>query len=264
MNRLGFLGGSDMRRIMDGDWTSLWMEKTGKQEPDDLSRNLSVQLGSHTEAFNIGWFEVEHGCSVKDQQRLFELNFEGVPLKGQIDGMIADQDSIEILECKHTYDINKMESCLQMYMPQMQFYMWLAQAQGCYLSVIFGNRRWECVYVSLDWDYIHKMQVHIKEFWRLVRDDIAPFGDDDIPPVSIDKIKVDGMTRRDASSDNEFISRCHDYIEQEQNAKLFESAKADLKAMVGDDEREVYCDLLSIKRDKRGSLRVTVKENQNV
>jgi hypothetical protein len=69
------------------------------------------------------------------------------------------------------------------------------------------------------------------------------------------------MVRRDASSDNEFISRCHDYIETETNAKLFESAKSDLKAMVGDDEREVYCDLLTIKRDKRGALRITVKEN---
>jgi hypothetical protein len=90
---------------------------------------------------------------------------------------------------------------------------------------------------------------------------MRPFGDDQIPPVSIDKIPVDGMTRRDATNDNEFISRCHDYIEQEANAKLFESAKADLKAMVAGDEREVYSDLLTIKRDKRGSLRITIKEN---
>ena len=270
MNRLGFLGGSDMRRIMNGDWTSLWEEKTGKTEPDDLSNVLPVQLGVFTEQFNINWFADQHRCNVRKQQHCVEINWEGVPLKGTVDGYIWDNSGSEntftddIIECKHTYDANNMQQCLQMYMPQIQFYMWLHQAKGCYLSVIFGNRRWESVYVSIDWDYIHKMQVHIKEFWRLVRDDTRPFADDEIPPVSIDKIKVNGMTRRDASSDNEFISRCHDYIEQEQNAKLFESAKADLKAMVGDDEREVYCDLLTIKRDKRGSLRVTVKENQNV
>ena len=106
MNRLGFLGGSDMRRIMDGDWTSLWMEKTGKQEPDDLSRNLSVQLGSHTEAFNIGWFEVEHGCSVKDQQRLFELNFEGVPMRGKrIKAMIF----LKIFSGENEYQVKRKQ-----------------------------------------------------------------------------------------------------------------------------------------------------------
>jgi hypothetical protein len=262
MNRLGFLGGSDMRRIMSGDWLKLWEEKTGRVESDDLSKVLPVQLGSYTEQFNLDWFAQEYQVEIKDSQREFKLNWNGVPLKGQVDGRInRSHDMPDIIECKHTYEMNRMESCLQMYMPQMQFYMWLAQSNGCYLSVIFGNRRWESVYVQLDWDYIHKMQVHITEFWRLVREDIRPFNDEDVPPISIDKIKVDGLVRRDASSDNEFISRCHDYIEQEQNAKLFESAKADLKAMVGDDEREVYCDLLTIKRDKRGSLRVTVKEN---
>lgn len=274
MNRLGFLGGSDMRRIMEGQWGTLWEEKTGRVQPDDLSNVLPVQLGIETEHFNMRWFDKQHSsenCQTSSHKGegnglTKEMNWKGVPLKGTVDGhiMVNKKFTDEIIECKHTYDANNMQQCLQMYMPQMQFYMWLHQAKGCYLSVIFGNRRWESVYVQFDWDYVHKMQVHIEEFWRLVRDDIAPFNDNDVPPVSIDKIKVDGMTRRDASSDNEFISRCHDYIKQEQNAKLFESAKSDLKAMVGDDEREVYCDLLTIKRDKRGSLRVTVKENQNV
>ena len=273
MERKGFIGGSDMRRIMDGDWTSLWEEKTGKVEPVDLSDNLAVQLGTETEHFNKRWFAKQHttlkvetivaGHHGVGNGLTKEMNWEGVPLKGSVDGFIHTDRKYfdEIIECKHTYDMNKMEACLQMYMPQMQFYMWVHQAKGCYLSVIFGNRRWESVYIKKDWDYIHKMQVHLKEFWGHVKADTRPFGDDQVAPISIDKIPVDGMTRRDASSDNEFISRCHDYIEQEQSAKSFESAKSDLKAMVSDDEREVYCDLLTIKRDKRGSLRITTKEN---
>ena len=42
MNRIGFIGGSDMRRIMEGDWISLWEEKTGRKKPDDLSDVLPV------------------------------------------------------------------------------------------------------------------------------------------------------------------------------------------------------------------------------
>ena len=262
MNRLGFIGGSDMRRIMDGDWVSLWEEKTGRTESEDLSNHLAVQLGSYTEDFNLRWFlkhELDPTQDQLEKQREFTLNWEGVPCKGTVDACIYN--SQEIVEAKHTYERNTMEGCLNMYMPQIQFYLWISVKDGCYLSVIFGNRRWESVYIRKDWDYIHKMQVHLKEFWRHVTEDTRPFGDDQIPPVSIDKIQVDGMTRRDASSDNEFISRCHDYIDQSVNAGLFESAKADLKAMVADDEREVYCDLLTIKRDKRGALRINIKEN---
>lgn len=259
MERKGFIGGSDMRRIMEGKWIPLWEQKTGRSEPDDLSNVLPVQLGSYTEEFNLNWFAKEHECELVDQQREYGMNWYGVPLKGQIDSAILGTE--EMIEAKHTYDRNDMQSCLEMYMPQMQFYMWVADKKGCNLSVIFGNRRWESVYVRKDWDYLKKMQVHLNEFWRHVTEDMRPFGDDQIPPVSIDKIAVDGMTRRDATSDNEFISRCHDYIEQEANAKLFESAKADLKAMVASDEREVYSDLLTIKRDKRGSLRITIREN---
>jgi len=276
MERKGFIGGSDMRRIMEGQWVDLWEEKTGRVEPEDLSNVLAVQLGITTERFNKEWFNKQHtseGCETiaaghkgVGNGLAKEMNWEGVPLKGSVDGhiMVNREFTDEIIECKHTYERNTMEGCLKMYMPQMQFYMWVHQAKGCYLSVIFGNRRWESVYVQKDWDYIKKMQVMLVEFWKCVKDDMRPFGDNLAEPVSIDKIKVDGLVRRDASSDNEFISRCHDYIQHETNAKLFESAKSDLKAMVGDDEREVYCDLLSIKRDKRGSLRVTVKENQNV
>lgn len=263
MNRLGFIGGSDARRIMEGDWHSLWMEKTGRSEPADLSDNLAVQLGVHTESFNIAWFskhQLDHSCHI-EKQSTYQQNYNGIPCKGTVDGFIFDKAAI--LECKHTYDRNTMESCIKQYMPQIQFYLMLSAADGCYLSIIFGNRRWECVYISPDKSYIDDMMVHIKQFWEMVEFDIEPVTSKPVATLSTDHILVDNMTRRDASGDNEFISRCHDYIEQEANAKSFESAKADLKAMVDDTEREVYCDLLTIKRDKRGSLRITVKGEHN-
>tara|TARA_B100000902_G_scaffold289097_1_gene275327 strand:- start:6851 stop:7642 length:792 start_codon:yes stop_codon:yes gene_type:complete len=261
MDRKGFIGGSDVRRIMDGDWNKLWEEKTGVSEPEDLSRVLPVQLGSFTEQFNIAWFEQEYNCKTTGHQDQLFMNWNGCPLQGHIDGKILDDNSKDLLECKHTFDRNTFEQCLRTYMPQIQFYLWIGQADGCYLSIIFGNRRWECQYVSKDWDYINAMQVRIKEFWSCVADNRRPF-EDERANVSIDNIKVDGMVRRDASSDNEFMYQVQDYIQQEGNAKLFESTKSNLKAMVGDNEREVYCDSLIIKRDKRGSLRFTVLNNE--
>ena len=258
MERKGFIGGSDMNRIMNADWHELWLVKTGRQEPDDLSDNLAVQLGSYTEQFNIDWFKKNHPMliDVVNEQKEFKMLWQDIPLKGTVDAIVKPDHAI--LECKHTYEYNTMENCLRQYMPQMQFYMWLAQSSSCYLSIIFGNRKWECVNVSADKDYLERMQVHLSEFWRCVSEDTEPFQTP--APVSIDKVLVDNMVRRDATGDNHFIALCHDYINSQEQAQVFESAKSDLKAMVGDNEREVYCDLLTIKRDKRGSLRITAKQ----
>src|SRR5215471_2258734 len=50
-----FIGGSDARIIMGSDEAAivrLWREKRGEAEPEDLSGNLIVQLGSATEELN--------------------------------------------------------------------------------------------------------------------------------------------------------------------------------------------------------------------
>ena len=56
------IGGSDATRLYEGDWYQLWSEKVGETLPADLSDVLPVQLGIHTEPFNILWF---HNVSFK-------------------------------------------------------------------------------------------------------------------------------------------------------------------------------------------------------
>ena len=53
--RRNFIGGSDARIIMGSDETALvrlWREKRGEVDPEDLSGNLIVQLGTATEELN--------------------------------------------------------------------------------------------------------------------------------------------------------------------------------------------------------------------
>lgn len=260
MNRVGFIGGSDCVRILQGDWLSLWQIKTGRSEGDDLSSNLAVQLGSHTEDFNLRWFEKQHGCVLACYQHSFEKMIGTVPAKGMIDAMWGNLDTEykSIVEAKHTNDRNNMESITERYMPQIQLYCHLAEASGCYLSVIFGNSRWESAYVSRNKEYFDSMWAVVSDFWGYVLRDEEPIGVD-VQEISIDKIAVDNMVRRDASKDNHFISNAHDYINNQAAAKAFENAKTNLKQMVDSNEREVYCDLLTIKRSKSGSLLFTVR-----
>ena len=59
INSRSFIGGSDARIIMGSDEPApirLWREKRGEAEPEDLSGNLIVQLGTATEELNRNWY----------------------------------------------------------------------------------------------------------------------------------------------------------------------------------------------------------------
>src|SRR6516165_4728941 len=71
-DRRMFIGGSDARIIMghhEAALVQLWREKRGEAEPEDLSRNLVVQLGAATEELNRFWYERNTGRRVTDIQR---------------------------------------------------------------------------------------------------------------------------------------------------------------------------------------------------
>jgi len=263
MNRQGFLGGSDMVRIINGDWHKLWLEKTGRVEPDNLDHVFPVQLGILTEDFNLNWFAKGNSMNLVHKQKKFESNLAGMVLRGTIDAAVYTSNDYAIVEAKHTYDYNTMNAQLERYMPQLQFYIYVANANGAYFSNIFGNRRHESVYVSRDNAFIDKMLDHAKIFWQAVVDDEAPAFNQTIDMPDLDKIKIDDMVKRNANQDNHFISVARDYVESIDAAKTNELAKKSLKEMIGDDEREVYCDFLTVKRSKAGSLRITTKKESD-
>ena len=71
-NRRHFVGGSDARTIMGNNEAALirlWREKRGELEPEDLSTNLIVQLGTVTEHLNRHWYEKTTGQVVTEVQR---------------------------------------------------------------------------------------------------------------------------------------------------------------------------------------------------
>jgi predicted phage-related endonuclease len=73
-----FIGGSDAC-IMGNDEAALlrlWREKRGEVDPEDLSGNLTVQLGLATEELNRRWYEAYSGqvlptCSSRSRAEPF-------------------------------------------------------------------------------------------------------------------------------------------------------------------------------------------------
>jgi predicted phage-related endonuclease len=88
--RRSFIGGSDARIIMGSDEGALfrlWREKRGEADPEDLSGNLIVQLGSATEDLNRCWYERSNGRRVRDVQR--HVKHSAIPwMAATVDGIV--------------------------------------------------------------------------------------------------------------------------------------------------------------------------------
>src|ERR1039457_6123388 len=91
-DRRSFIGGSDARVIMgadEADLVRLWREKRGEAEPEDLSENLIVQLGTVTEDLNRRWYERNTGHAIKAVQRRIQhtvIGWMAATLDGLVEG----------------------------------------------------------------------------------------------------------------------------------------------------------------------------------
>lgn len=270
MERKGFLGGSDAVRIMNGNWHQLWLEKTGQIEPEDLSDNFAVQLGTWSEVFNIDWFyKCNPSLSYNDDSTEFISGF----FRGHVDGLIRTDDNLYAgIECKHTYQNNTIDKQLVRYMPQLQFYLWLmgekythSKVDGMYFSNIFGNNRYDCVHVAPNYEYQKEVITECSKFWEHVMELKEPEDREGQfePEKKIDAIAIDKLVAKDMTENNYFSELSAKYISQESSAKEFETTKKEIKTLIGEGEREVYNDRLSLKKDKRGAIRITIKGESN-
>ena len=254
--REDFIRGSDMVSLMQGKWEELWKIKTGLLGRKDLQHEFNVQLGSFTEIFNLNWLQKYYEYDFVPQSKHTKM-YGSIKLQGTLDG--EDRDKYIGVECKHTHSRNDMDYMLDYYMPQMQFYMYISGLQQMVFSVIFGNQH-KCVIVSANEQYQNEMLYKIKSFWEYVTHNTQPQDYvSEIKQSIKDNIPIDGKVKRDVSTSNSFATHCNTYLENEEGYEKFVNAKKYIKEEIKDNESEIYNDKLSVKRDKRGSIRITKK-----
>jgi predicted phage-related endonuclease len=175
------LGGSDATRLYQGEWYELWQEKTGATEPADLSDVLPVQMGIHTESFNIDWFTKQTGLKVHGKQETFfhpKYKF----MYAHVDGLIMPNPKnkddmkigVSILECKHTNAFSNPKKIADKYKAQIQHYLMCASAKRCYVSVFFGNMKYEVMEITEDKDFQDQLENAEILFWHFVQKKKAP------------------------------------------------------------------------------------------
>src|SRR3977135_183884 len=155
LDRRSFIGGSDARIIMGSDEAALiqlWREKRGEAQPEDLSGNLIVQLGSATEELNRAWYERNTGRRGIDAQRPVKhaiIPYMAATLDGVVEGANAIFESKFMLPWSFSE-----EAAVAKHMAQLQHNMWVTNLRSAVLSIITGGGKWVEIKVPMDRLYL--------------------------------------------------------------------------------------------------------------
>ena len=235
IDRRSCIGGSDARVIMGDDEAALvrlWREKRGEVEPEDLSENLIVQLGSVTEDLNRRWYERNTGHAIKDVQRKIQhpvIKWMAATLDGLVDPGGA------VFEAKFMLPWTfSEEAAAEKHMAQLQHNMWVSNARSSVLSIITGGGKWVELTIHADPLYQHLLLTAEKKFWRCVMDGEEPrlFGVE--PP----RPRLEAVRIVDMSASNSWAEFAAVFRRTRPAYVEHEGAKADLKKLVPEDAKE--------------------------
>lgn len=249
--RLAGVGGSDANIILSGDRDkiiSLWREKRGDIQTDDLSDNLPVALGRWTEPFNRQWYERITAQKIRDIGLSVSCSTYAWR-RCTLDGFVESTGSI--WEAKHTSAFAKPDEVLERYMPQIQHNMAVAKAERAVLSVIFGNHRFEILEVAADWLYQLDLLQAEENFWNCVLDGIEPVPAPVPPPA-----KPIGIREVCLEGNNAWASAAADWLENRVAAKRHLSACSTIKKLVEDDVSRAFGHGIEAKRSKSGAISI--------
>src|SRR5579863_9749943 len=251
IHRRSFLGGSDARIVMGDDEPALlrlWREKRGEVEPEDLSGNLIVQLGTVTEDLNRRWYERNTGHAIKYVQRRIQHPVHKW-MAATLDGIV--DPGCAVFEAKFMLPWNfSEEGAAEKHMAQLQHNMWVTASRTAVLSIITGGGKWVEMTIPADPLYQHLLLTAEKKFWRCVETGEPPhlFGID--PP----KPRIEAIRSVDMSTSNAWAQFANLYRLTRSAALDHDRAKAELKALVPEDAREVSGHGLRAKRSKSGAI----------
>jgi predicted phage-related endonuclease len=81
---------------------------------------------------------------------------------------------VSILECKHTNEFSNPKKIADKYKAQIQHYLMCASAKRCYVSVFFGNMKYEVIEITEDKDFQDQLENAEILFWHFVQKKKAP------------------------------------------------------------------------------------------
>ena len=262
-SRRTFVGGSDARIIMGNDEAALvrlWREKRGEVEPEDLSGNLVVQLGTVTEALNRAWYERNTGRAVGQVQRRVKhaaIGWMAATLDGVVEGPGMGDGAVFEAKFMLPWSFDEQAAAAK-HMAQVQHNMWVTNLRSAVLSIITGGGKWVEITIPMDPLYLSVLVQAEKKFWRCVQSGETPHLINAEPP----RPRIEAVRIVDMSSSNSWAELAGIFRSTRTAYLEHERAKTELKALVPEDVREAIGHGVRARRSKSGAVSFDVLDQE--
>jgi predicted phage-related endonuclease len=146
----------------------LWREKRGEVDPEDLSENLIVQLGTVTEDLNRRWYARNTGHAIKDLQPRVQHSVIKW-MAATLDGLVDPGGAVFEAKFMLPWTFSE-EAAAEKHMAQLQRNMWVANARSAVLSIITGGGKWVEIAIHAQPNplFQHLLLIAERKFWRCV------------------------------------------------------------------------------------------------
>jgi len=289
MDRADYIGSTDARTILTGNWDVLYAEKKGLRPRPDFTDNFPVQLGILTEPFHCNWvvkrlnegaeeptWEYSFNYNIMDEDKHrppeTDQHFASVTLPGGAvlgshpDGLLRHRGSgaVYVLEAKHTGRFSSPNDLADFYMPQIQHHLLCWGHETLMLSAIIGNLEPERIWIGASKEWQDHYAGKCQAFWdfytagKMPPPSLYESNRPIVPTKIADSVPFNGFKRRDISSDNYLQSLVPEYVAAVKAGKRLVEIKSEMKKAFADDENELYSASLTLKKDKRGAMRIKV------
>lgn len=245
-NRQNYIGGSDIGTILGlneykSEYT-LWSEKVGLTEPENIDDKESVWWGSNTEELIAKRFCMKTGKRVKKSNYAYGLA-EYPFIRAHVDRLIIGENAG--LECKATdvwkynYEAGEVPPA---HYSQTQFYMAVTGRKNWYLATHRGNGNFHINSIARNDEFIEQMLDAITDFWNhVVSGTPVPVDGSDSTRETIEKQFPDSSAEAETVNLNEQEGTLVALLalkKQEQSLKeLKNQYQSEIKLALGEAER---------------------------
>ncbi|MDY0218958.1 MAG: YqaJ viral recombinase family protein [Candidatus Cloacimonas acidaminovorans] len=180
--RQNYIGGTDVASIVlpRPKWKTklaLWMEKTGKVIPPDISEKPEIEWGTLLEEVIRKKFIADTGYPVeKPQEPLVHPLYDY--MQGHPDGIGVDENGNKfIFEAKTSrYGAGWEDGNIpEEYQLQVAYYMMLADVPYSFIAILIGGNDYRCFKIARDYELEKIIIEKIVDFWENnILKDVAP------------------------------------------------------------------------------------------